>query len=160
MYVEWDVIWTVPSLYIADTSTHQVWMMESGWFISFFFGSQGDEPHQFQLPFDVCYLSSHFSPSPTPSPSPSTLSMTEMTSDIWSFISNCHSRQPVSPIPVVNYARGFARVCLCIPLIVGVVQWQEYSRNVGNTNELHRGIKGSGMGEFDCPTGMCVNDAT
>jgi sugar lactone lactonase YvrE len=134
------------------------------------FGSRGNQPKELIQPYDACFLSPHFSTSiHTSSPLLLVADCDNKRLSIWSVTSNYHNHQPISQIPVTGIACG---VCVDLKGLV-YVSCYDGGRDDYNVVEVREprmgfrllqilggkiGLKGSGVGKFDSPMGMCVDE--
>ncbi len=90
------------SIVVADAHNHRVQLLDAGGRFVHSFGNEGSGPQQLNLSFDLCYLAPPFSPSSSASALLLVADCNNQRHSIWS----ADGRQPISQIPVVDYARG------------------------------------------------------
>ena len=141
----------------VDNSNHRVQRFDaSGRFLNTF-GSYDNED-QFQYPFDICHLHHHFAPSSSAS---SLLLVTDYYNNrlaIWSDDGHQH----ITNIQMNGYPHG---VCVDLNGFVNVscdlkhvVYVYDPRKSYQLLQTLGDGKQGSAPGQFNCPTGMCVDD--
>ena len=122
------------------------------------FGSEGKNEDQFQNPFDVCHLHRHFAPSSSAS---SLLLVTDNYNkrlSIWSG----DGYQHITNIQMKGFPRGvcvdlngFVNVSSQFPHVVCIY---DPRKSYQLLQTLGDGQQGSAPGQFNYPTGMCVDD--
>lgn len=142
---------------VADTHNHRVQMLDpSGRFLRQF-GCYGQEPQQFDQPCDVAFLHPRFAPSSSAS---SLLLVTDYDNQrlsLW----NGDGSQHLQIIPFDSSARG---VCvdlngfICTSLNSHKIEIRDPRKDFAILQALGSGSGSSAPGEFNFPTGMCVDD--
>jgi DNA-binding beta-propeller fold protein YncE len=132
------------------------------------FGGRGRAHHELNRPHDLCYLSPPFSPSSSSSPASSVLLVADTDNQrlaIWGVSSNHHHHQPISHVNTASCPRG---VCVDLAGYVyvscggyfggaQVVEVRDRRMNFSLLQTLG-GEQGAGPGQFNAPTGLCVDD--
>ncbi len=143
------------SMVVADKGNNRVQLLDAGGRFVHTFGTEGSGPQQLNVPFDVCYLAPAFSPSSSASALLLVADRLNKRLAIWS----ADGRQPISQIPVADYALG---VCVDLNGFVyvycggdsHVVQIFDPRHNYSLLQTLG-GVKGDAAGQFNNPAGMC-----
>ena len=145
------------SFSVADWINQRVQRFDaSGRFLNTF-GSRGKNEDQFQLTSDICHLHHHFASSSSAS---SLLLVTDNDSNrlsIWSADSHQHItniKMSGNPHGVCVDLNGFVNVSCGSPSIVCIYD----PRKSYQLLQTLGGDEGSAPGQFNDPTGMCVDD--
>ena len=146
------------SFSVTEWAYHRVQRFDaSGRFLTTF-GSRGENDYQFHYPFDVCHLHHHFVPSSSAS---SLLLVTDNDNSrlsIWSgdghqHITNIKMRG--YPHGVCVDLNGFVNVSCDPPHVVCIY---DPCKNDQLLQTLGDGQQGPAPGQFNYPTGICVDD--
>ena len=145
------------SFSVAEWGNHRVQRFEaSGRFLTTF-GSRGENEDQFRCPFGICHLHHHFAPSSSASSLLLVADHGNNRLSIWSgdghqHIANIQMKdEPFGDCVDLN---GFVNVSCVRPHVVCIYDPRKSYQLLQTLGDRY----GSGPGQFNNPTGMCVDD--